>query len=102
MTDPRDPFSEVVDERRRWTTDWYTWLTEIAAETKALISQNSAVVAGTTLATTATSGFMYVPRCAGPPTGVPVGHAGAVPLVYDSTNNRLYVFNGTWKSVLLA
>jgi len=23
---PRDPFSEVVDERRRWMPDWYSWL----------------------------------------------------------------------------
>jgi len=23
---PLDPFSEVVDERRRWTPDWYGWL----------------------------------------------------------------------------
>lgn len=26
---PRDPHSEVVDERRRWRADWYTWLAEV-------------------------------------------------------------------------
>lgn len=34
MTDetlePLDPFSEVVDERRRWTPDWYGWITQLA------------------------------------------------------------------------
>jgi hypothetical protein len=31
MTKPLDPFSEVVDEKRRWTADWYSWLTGLAA-----------------------------------------------------------------------
>ena len=28
MSAPRDPFSEVVDERRRWRPEWYQWLKE--------------------------------------------------------------------------
>lgn len=31
MTTPLDPFSEVVDEKRRWKADWYSWLTDLAA-----------------------------------------------------------------------
>ena len=31
MTQPLDPFSEVVDAQRRWTPDWYSWLAELAA-----------------------------------------------------------------------
>jgi hypothetical protein len=27
---PRDPFSEVVDERRRWNPEWYTFMQELA------------------------------------------------------------------------
>jgi hypothetical protein len=30
---PRDPQSAVVDENRRWTPDWYTWLKEFIADT---------------------------------------------------------------------
>lgn len=30
MRGPLDPFSEVVDERRRWTPEWYSWLSELA------------------------------------------------------------------------
>lgn len=26
---PRDAFSEVVDERRRWTPEWYSFLQEL-------------------------------------------------------------------------
>ncbi len=50
------------------------------------------------LATTATSGFFYVPTCAGPPTGVPVTETGLVPIVVDSTNNKLYFYSGAaWR-----
>lgn len=54
---------------------------------------------GGVLATTATTGFIMLPTCAGAPTGVPTNGNGAV--VYDTTNNKLYVYNGAWKSVAL-
>lgn len=49
------------------------------------------------LATTATDGDMYIPTCAGPPTGVPRGVTGKVAVRYDTTNNKLYIYNGGWK-----
>lgn len=49
------------------------------------------------LATTDTDGFLYVPNCPGVPTGVPTGVTGLVPLVVDSTNQRLYAYlGGAW------
>lgn len=30
MTEPLDPFSEVVNEQRRWSPEWYSWLREIS------------------------------------------------------------------------
>lgn len=55
------------------------------------------------LATTATDGFLYVPTCAGAPTGTPTAITGTAPIVADSTNNKLYCYlNGAWKSVTLA
>lgn len=56
----------------------------------------------TALATNATSGFLYIPSSAGAPTGVPGAETGKVAMQYDTTNNKLYVYNGAWKSVTLA
>lgn len=63
-------------------------------------SGNTAIGTGA-LATTATNGFPYIPTCAGTPTGTPTAKTGMVPLIYDSTNNKLYAYNGAWKSVTL-
>lgn len=56
------------------------------------------VLARAALATSATDGFTYIPTCAGTPTGTPTAKTGTVPFVYDTTNNKLYVYNGAWKS----
>lgn len=48
------------------------------------------------LATNATNGFLYIPTCAGTPTGVPTAYTGKVALVFDTTNSKLYVYNGGW------
>lgn len=53
---------------------------------------------GSALATTATGGFMCIPTCAGAPTGTPANVAtGTVAMVYDTTNDHLYVYRGGWK-----
>jgi hypothetical protein len=49
----------------------------------------------------ASEGFTYIRTCAGVPTGVPSVEVGAVPMVYDTTNNNFYIFNGTWRKVSL-
>jgi hypothetical protein len=51
-----------------------------------------------TLATNATDGFLYVPTCAGTPTGAPTAKAGYAPIVVDTTNNKLYFYSGSaWR-----
>jgi len=50
---------------------------------------------GGVLALTATTGFIYLPTCAGTPTGVPAGGNGAT--VYDTTANKLWTYNSGWK-----
>lgn len=62
----------------------------------------SLVVGNAALATSATDGFLYIPTCAGAPTGTPTAHAGTVALVFDTTDNKLYAYNGAWKSVALS
>lgn len=55
------------------------------------------VPGGGVLATTATDGFMYQQACAGTPTGVPTAYASKVPIIYDSTDDKWYYYNSSWK-----
>ena len=51
----------------------------------------------TVIATNATDGFLYIPSCAGTPTGVPNRIiTGSRPMIWDSTNKKLYVYDGSW------
>jgi len=62
------------------------------------------VVVGTgALATGATNGFFYIPTCAGAPTGDSTDYAGRLPMVYDTTNNKLWINTSgtTWRGVVL-
>lgn len=60
---------------------------------------NGNVVVNTAaIATNATNGFLYVPSCAGTPTGVPTAYTGRIPIVVDTTNNKLYFYsNSAWR-----
>jgi len=56
------------------------------------------IVGNQALATTATDGFIYVPTCAGTPTGTPTTQTGTAPIVVDTTNNKLYFYSGgAWR-----
>jgi len=57
-----------------------------------LTYQGSAVIGSAALATTATDGFLYIPSCAGAPTGVPTTMTGRSPIIHDTTNNRIYLY----------
>lgn len=52
---------------------------------------------GGSVATTATDGDLYIPSCAGPPTGVPSQAGNTIPLRADRTNSKVYAYMGaTW------
>jgi hypothetical protein len=62
---------------------------------RARIPATGGMVIGTAaLATTATDGFLYVPTCAGTPTGTPTTQTGTAPIVINTTNNKLYFYSG--------
>lgn len=56
----------------------------------------SAVFGNAAIATTATDGFVYIPTCAGTPTGVPTTNTGRVAMVYDTTNKQFWIYDGAW------
>jgi hypothetical protein len=66
---------------------------------RARITAAGSVVVGTAaLATSATDGFLYVPTCAGTPTGVPTTQTGTAAIVINTTNNKLYFYSGgAWR-----
>jgi len=82
---------------------WYQALKQIEANV------NYGTIGQGLISTTATSGFGFLPTCAGPPTGVPVSPVpnltlaqfGFAPCVFDTVNNKLWVYNGAWKGVVL-
>lgn len=61
-----------------------------------LSSAGNVVVGNAALATTATDGYFYITSCAGVPTGVPTTFTGRKALQWDSTNSKLYVYEGGW------
>lgn len=59
--------------------------------------QPSVVIGNQALATTATDGFLYIPTCAGTPTGVPTTQTGRIAMVYDTTNHQFWFYDSSWK-----
>jgi hypothetical protein len=57
----------------------------------------SVVVGNAALPTNTTDGFLYIPTCAGAPTGVPTSYTGRVPMIYDTTDHKFYIYDGGWK-----
>lgn len=51
----------------------------------------------TALTTTSTAGFMFAPAVAGVMTGVPTSRSGFVPIMVDTTNNKIGFYNSGWK-----
>lgn len=70
-----------------------------ATNTPLYLYANGSVHAGNgALATNATTGFLYVPTCAGTPTGAPTSISGYAPIIVNTTNNKLYFYSGgAWR-----
>lgn len=56
------------------------------------------IILGTAaISTSATDGFLYIPTCAGTPTGTPTSQSGRVPMIYDTTNHQFWFYDSGWK-----
>jgi hypothetical protein len=70
-----------------------TWLSELFVD-----NAGNVCAGGGNIGTTATDRFLYVPTCAGTPTGVPTAKSGYAPIVVNTTNNKLYFYSGgAWR-----
>jgi hypothetical protein len=68
------------------------------AAAQRLIISPSGNIYGTAGTTSMTNGFFYIPGAAGIPSGTPTAVANRFPAYVDTTNNRLYIHNGTsWR-----
>ena len=82
-------YSNVPDAANRW--NFFA-----AGTARNYFAGGTEVAAGST---TMASGFVNIPAAAGVPTGAPTNPSGNVPLYYDSTNHKIYVYSGgTWRS----
>jgi hypothetical protein len=84
------------------TTSSFPALKRVSANLQVIAADGTSsaglIVGNQALATTATDGFLYVPTCAGTPTGTPTTQTGTVPIVVDTTNNKLYFYsNAAWR-----
>lgn len=80
-----------------------TYATSLAIFFSQLQAYDSVICGAAALATSATTGFLYLPSCAGTPTGTPAAKTGTVPCLIDTTAGKLWAnIGGAWKSVTFA
>lgn len=70
----------------------------VSLERLRIDASGNVIVNTAAVATNATNGFLYVSSCAGTPIGTPTAYTGRVPIVVDTTNNKLYFYSsGAWR-----
>ncbi len=63
------------------------------------VDNSNVVVGEAAVSTDASVGFLWVPSCAGIPTGTPASYPGRSPIVIDTTNHRFYFYSGgAWRN----
>jgi hypothetical protein len=78
---------------------WSSSTAILATEGAGTGSRGNIAFGTAALATSATVGYVMIPSSAGAPTGVPADiPTGQVALHYDTSNNKIYVYNGGWVS----
>lgn len=69
------------------------------AETIRTDATRNVVLGSGNLATNSTNGFVYLACTPGTPTGTPSSFSGHNAITYDTSNNKLYVYNSGWKDI---
>lgn len=84
---------------RRWDLSWNSTTAIMQVVGAGTGGNGNLAVGNAALATGATVGYFMIPSCAGAPTGVPANiPTGQVAIHFDTTNNKLYVYDGGWLS----
>lgn len=66
-------------------------------------STGTVVIGKTNITTSATDGFVYIPAAAGTPTGTPTSWTSFVPLYFDTSGVKLWIYTGgSWKGVVVS
>lgn len=98
--------SKVIDGTGNTKSNFYVGLrnvtTDTAVTTAFAVECTGSVIAGyqAALATNATDGFLYIPTCAGTPTGAPTAVTGHAAVIMDGTNHILYVYDSAWRACM--
>jgi hypothetical protein len=76
----------------RWgDTQNVTTVSQISTNLGSIILNTAAI------STSATDGFLYIPTCAGTPSGTPTAFTGRIPMVYDTSAHQFWFYDGGWK-----
>jgi hypothetical protein len=86
-TNASDSAFDVVDQTN--STNYFN----VRGDGKIAVGGGSMVIGLGAIATTATDGFLYIPSCAGTPTGTPTDYSNTSAIVHDTTNNRIYLYD---------
>lgn len=79
--------------------DLFTWNAGVASALLSVRANTDVSIGIGSIAVGANVGHLYIPSCAGTPTGTPAGITGFIPLVYDRTNHILYAYSGgSWRT----
>lgn len=86
-----------ASNHERLSFGWSSSTAIIATESAGTGTRGNLAFGTAALATSATRGHLMIPSCAGVATGVPADiPTGQVALIFDSTNNKLGVYDGGW------
>lgn len=87
----------AISDTTDFTGNWF--INQVTAMPTQL--NGSLVNALAKLAVSATDGFIYLPSCTGNPSGTPTTRTGTNACVYDTANNKIWVYNGSWRGIVV-